>query len=299
MERYIGNPILRPIEAHAWESREVFNPAAIYLDGKVYLLYRALGNDDISRMGLATSTDGFTINERLPDPVFEPANESEKDGCEDPRITEIEDHLAMTYTALCEYNHLLIYQVALTTISKGDFLARRWNWGTRRLPFPGIRNKNAVLFPEKVGGRYVMLHRIEPDLCIAYSEDLGHWCDVMSVMKPRVHGWDNWKIGVSGTPIKVNEGWLVVYHGVSVERMYSLGLVLLDKEHPENVLFRSEETVLAPKMDYERFGKVPNVVFSCGSIVLDNKFFLYYGGADSVVCVATIGMDELLSLIRR
>ena len=299
MERFAGNPILRPIEAHAWESREVFNPAAIYLDGKVHLLYRALGNDNVSRMGLATSTDGFTIDERLADPVFEPANESEKDGCEDPRIVEVEGHLAMTYTALCEYEHLQIYQVALTSIPRADFVARRWNWGPRRLPFPGIRNKNAVVFPEKVGGRYVMLHRIEPDLCIAYSEDLVHWCDVRSVMRPRVRGWDNWKIGVSGTPIKVNEGWLVVYHGVSVERMYSLGIVLLDKDHPEEVLFRSEETVLAPKTDYERFGKVPNVVFSCGNIVLDNKFFLYYGGADSVVCVATIGMDELLSLIRR
>jgi beta-1,2-mannobiose phosphorylase / 1,2-beta-oligomannan phosphorylase len=86
---------------------------------------------------------------------------------------------------------------------------------------------------------------------------------------------------------------------VSVERMYSLGVMLLDLEHPEQVLYRSKETILSPKTDYERFGKVPNVVFSCGNVIMDNKLFLYYGGADSVLCVATIGMDQLLSFIRR
>ena len=299
MERFSGNPILKPIEEHSWESREVFNAAAIYLDGKVHLLYRALGNDNVSRLGLATSCDGFNFNERLPEPVFSPQSEVEKDGCEDPRIVEVEGHLAMTYNALCEYNHLQIFQVALTTIAKGDFVKRNWNWGPRKLPFPGIRNKNAVIFPEKQDGAYVMLHRIEPDICIAFSEDLTHWCDIMSVMKPRVHGWDNWKIGVAGTPLKVSEGWLVIYHGVSVERMYSLGMVLLDGENPERVLYRSKEPILTPKMDYERYGKVPNVVFSCGNVVLDDKLLLYYGGADSVLCVASIGLDELLSQIRR
>ena len=84
-----------------------------------------------------------------------------------------------------------------------------------------------------------------------------------------------------------------------MERMYSLGVALLDKDHPEQVLYRSKEHILAPKEDYERFGKVPNVVFSCGNVILDNRLFVYYGGADNVLCVATISMDELLSLIRR
>jgi beta-1,2-mannobiose phosphorylase / 1,2-beta-oligomannan phosphorylase len=126
-----------------------------------------------------------------------------------------------------------------------------------------------------------------------------HWCDISSVMTPQAEGWDNWKIGVGGQPIKTSEGWLMLYHGVSVDRMYCLGLVLLDIEHPERVLYRSKEPILTPKMDYERFGKVPNVVFSCGNVVIDGKLFLYYGGADSVVCVATIEMEKLLSKIRR
>jgi predicted GH43/DUF377 family glycosyl hydrolase len=299
MERFSGNPILRPDEEHAWESRGVFNAAAIHLDDKVHILYRAIGNDNISRLGYATSSDGFTIDERFPNPIFEPATESEKDGCEDPRLSEVDEQLIMTYTALREYSHLQVYQVAMTTIVKDDFIHRRWNWGTRKLPFPGIRNKDAVIFPQRVNGRYVMLHRIDPDICIAYSDDLIRWCDMMSVMKPQADGWDNWKIGVAGQPIKINEGWLVIYHGVSVERLYSLGIALLDREHPEQVLYRSKEHVLAPKEDYERFGKVPNVVFSCGNLILDDRLFVYYGAADSVLCVATIGLDRLLALIRR
>lgn len=299
MERFSDNPILRPIEGHSWESREVFNSAAIYLDNKVHLLYRALGNDNISRLGYATSLDGYTIKERFEQPIFEPANDSEKDGCEDPRLSQADGQLVMTYTALKEYDHLQVYQVSLTTISEKDFSNRNWNWGPRKLPFPGIRNKNAAVFPEKIKGRYVMLHRIDPDLCIAYSDDLNRWCDIMSVMKPRADNWDNWKIGVAGTPMKINEGWLVLYHGLNVDRMYSLGIVLLDKENPDQVLYRSKEHILAPKEDYERFGKVPNVVFSCGNVIIDDKLFVYYGGADNVLCVATMKMDELLALIHR
>lgn len=299
MERYIGNPILRPIEAHPWESREVFNPTAIYLDGKVHLLYRAMGNDNISRIGYATSKDGIHIDERLPDPVYEPRAKCEKDGCEDPRITDIGDELIMAYTALREYSHIQVYQIALTTIKQADFLARRWNWTPSKLPFPGIRNKDAVIFPEKIGGRYAMIHRIEPDVCIAYSDDLVHWCDMKSMMTPRARGWDNWKLGIGGTPIRMNDYWLVVYHGVSVERMYALGVILLDAKNPERVLYRSRKALLAPKRDYERFGKVPNVVFSCGNVVIDNELLLYYGAADNVICVAKVSLEKLLASLHK
>lgn len=298
MKRYVGNPILQPIEAHPWESRLVFNPAAIYMDGKVHLLYRAMGNDNISRIGYATSTDGIHIEERLPYPIYEPKADCEKDGCEDPRITEIDGELVMAYTALREYSHLQVYQIALTTISREDFLARRWNWTPRKLPFPGIRNKDAVIFPEKINGRYAMIHRIEPDVCIAYSDDLVHWCDMKSMMTPRARGWDNWKLGVGGTPIKMNDYWLVIYHGVSVERMYSLGVILLDAENPERVLCRPRRALLVPKRDYERFGKVPNVVFSCGNVVIDEELYLYYGAADNVVCVAKTPLEKLLASMR-
>ncbi len=299
MERYTGNPILRPIAEHSWESREVFNPAAIYLNGKVHLLYRAMGNDNISRIGYAASTDGVHIDERLPYPIYEPRAPCEKDGCEDPRLTEIDGNIIMAYTALREYSHLQVYQIALTSILRDDFVERKWNWAPRRLPFPGIRNKDAVIFPEKIGGRYAMLHRIEPDVCIAYSVDLVHWCDMKSIMTPRAKGWDNSKLGVGGTPIKMGDYWLVVYHGVSVERLYSLGIMLLDGANPERVMYRSRRAILAPKKDYERFGKVPNVVFSCGNVVIGDDLFLYYGAADSTVCVAKVNLEKLLASLRK
>ncbi len=280
---------------HPWESREVFNPAAVYLNGKVHLLYRAVGHDGISRIGYAASTDGFHIDERLHTPVFEPKDRYELNGCEDPRLSKIGDELVMGYTALREYSHVHVYQIALTTINVEDFLAKRWRWTPRKLPFPGIKNKDAVVFPEKIDGRYVMLHRLEPDLCIAFSDDLEHWCDIRSVMAPRVTGWDNWKIGVAGTPIRMNDYWLVVYHGVSVDRVYSLGIVFLDLDNPARVLYRSRRPILAPKRDYELFGKVSNVVFSCGNVVIGKELFVYYGAADSVVCVAKIEVEKLLS----
>ena len=96
--------------------------------------------------------------------MFEPAAENEGDGCEDSRLTELEGQLVMAYTALRENDHGLVFQIALTTIAKNDFINRQWNWGARKLPFPGIRNKDAGIFPQKIDGRYVMLHRIEPDI---------------------------------------------------------------------------------------------------------------------------------------
>jgi predicted GH43/DUF377 family glycosyl hydrolase len=111
---------------------------------------------------------------------------------------------------------------------------------------------------------------------------------------PRDKSWDSWKVGAAGPPILVNEGWLLIYHGVSADRVYSLGVALLDKNNPEQVLYRSEEAILTPTENYERYGKVPNVVFSCGQAIIDDQVLVYYGGADSSVCVATFELAELL-----
>jgi len=294
MKRSKDNPILLPIASNNWESKEVFNAAAIGVGKQVHILYRALGNDGISRIGYAASSDGYRVEERLPVPIFEPNSEAEQRGCEDPRLTLLGDQIVMSYTALSEIDHEQLYQISLTSIVVDDFLSKKWEWTERSLPFRGIRNKDAVIFPKKIGGKYVMFHRIEPDMCVAYSDDLRRWYDIRSFMRPRIKSWDCWKVGAAGTPIELNEGWLVIYHGVSFEKIYSLGVLLLDRDNPEIILYRSEVPILSPVADYERFGKVPNVVFSCGNVLLDDEVFVYYGGADSVMCVATYGLDELL-----
>jgi len=294
MKRYAHNPILEPIGTHAWESSLVFNAAVFAANNRVHILYRAMGTDNVSRIGLASSSDGYNIDERLPLPVFCPSNDTESQGCEDPRISQFDNSIVMAYTAFGTHYQHQVYQIALTSINMDDFLARRWQWGERILTFPGIRNKDAVLFPQKFHGDYVMFHRLEPDLCIARSNDLHRWYGLKYVLGTRERGWDSWKVGAAGQPILVNEGWLLIYHGVNMDKVYSLGVALLDKNDPEQVLYRSEEPILTPTEDYERYGKVPNVVFSCGQVMMDGKLLLYYGGADTSLCVATFDLAELL-----
>jgi predicted GH43/DUF377 family glycosyl hydrolase len=294
MKRFQGNPILEPIGTHTWESRRVFNAAVLSLDKRIHILYRAMGDDNISRLGYAASSDGYHIDERLPLPIFEPTCDVEKDGCEDPRLTLLDDRLIMAYTAFGSHSSQWVYQVSLTSIAVKDFLAKRWAWGERRLVFPGIRNKDAAVFPRKFDRKYIMFHRLEPDICIARSDDLHRWFGLKFIMGPRAKSWDCWKVGAAGTPIELNEGWLFIYHGVNFDKIYSLGVALLNKENPEEILYRSEEPILTPMEDYERLGKVPNVVFSCGNVLMDDQVFVYYGGADTVLCVATYDLCELL-----
>ncbi len=292
MRRFQGNPILKPIVEHAWEARAVFNTAALHIGRRVHILYRAVGNDGVSRLGYASSLDGYHIEERLLSPVFVPGNYAENGGCEDPRLTLLDEQCIMAYTALRDPVSNA-HQIALTTIATDDFINNRWNWGERCMPFAGVRNKDAVILPRKVGGNYVMFHRIDPDICIAYSKDLQHWFDIKAIIEPRLGKWDCWKVGAAGPPIEISEGLLFIYHGVNFEKIYRLGAILLDKDDPERVLCRSEKPILEPTTDYERFGRVPNVVFSCGAILMDDQLVIYYGGADRVVCVATYDISEL------
>jgi len=271
----------------------VFNAAAVYLDKRVHILYRAMGEDGVSRLGYASSSDGYHIEERLPYPVFEPRDPTERDGCEDPRLTPIDGRYIMAYTALRDRVRCT-FQAAITSISMEDLSYKRWNWGERQLPFPGIRNKDAVIFPDRIKDRYVMYHRIDPDICVAYSDDLRRWYDIKAVIEPRSGSWDCLKVGAAGPPIDIEEGWLLIYHGVDARFIYRLGVIILDKENPERVIHRSEEPILEPTEDYERFGCVPNVVFSCGAILLDGQLLIYYGGADTVIGVATFDLNEVL-----
>jgi predicted GH43/DUF377 family glycosyl hydrolase len=293
MKRFDNNPILSPVPGHYWQNRNVFNAAVLYAGNKVHLLYRAMGDDGVSRIGYASSTDGYSIDTRLPEPAFIPELTRENLGCEDPRLTQMDGECLMTYTAYGN-NPRTAYQVSLTKISVEDLIENNWNWGDRWLPFEGILNKNAVLFPRKINGSYVMYHRIEPDLCVAYSDDLKRWCQMKALMHPRPDHWDSLKVGSAGPPIEINEGWLFIYHGVSHEYVYRLGALLIDKNNPENILYRSEKPILEPQEPYEKFGQVPNVVFSCGSVLFDGKLLIYYGGADSVVCGAEFELGELL-----
>lgn len=291
--RFHGNPILKPRNSNSWESRYVFNAGAVYLENKVHLLYRAMGDDMVSRIGYASSIDGGHIDERLDEPVFNPANLEERYGCEDPRLTLLDDKCFMTYTAYTE-KLLNAYQIGITSIGTEDFAEKRWNWSKRIFPFPSVRDKNAFIFPKRVDEKHLLFHRIDPDICVAYSEDFKNWTNFKAIIQPRLDKWDNFKVGCGGPPIKVDDGWLFIYHGVDFDRIYRLGVILLDERYPEKILYRSENPILEPKEDYEKYGNVSNVVYSCGNVLVDDKVYIYYGAADAAVCLAIYELNEIL-----
>lgn len=305
-ERAPENPILSPVPEHAWESKMVFNPAAIYDESNVtHLVYRAMGADDTSVFGYARSNDGIHIDERFPEPIYIPRENFElkyhpgNSGCEDARISRIGETYYMCYTAFDGINPP---RVALTEISVRDFHAYRFDRWSKPILIspPGIDDKDASLFPEKINGQYVFLHRIQPSIDLNYIENLKyfdgkHYLIRNPIMLPRIGMWDDLKIGLSSTPIKTKHGWLLLYHGVSsIDHAYRVGAALLDLKHPEKVIGRTQSPIFEPEMPYEKEGIVPNVVFPCGAVIIGKNLIIYYGGADTVIGVASIELASLM-----
>ena len=293
LTRYQGNPILKPREENEWEARAVFNCAAASGNGSIHLLYRAIGEYEkyISRFGHAVSEDGFNF-QRFDEPVFEPKESYESHGCEDPRITRIEDTFYITYTAMSKR--------AFSGSGNRVALASTKDFKTFQrfgVVLPDMEAKNAVLFPEKVNGKYVMFHRIMPDILIAYSDNLTQWDGHEVIMRTRENSWDCAKIGAGAPPLKTEKGWLMFYHGVDEQKIYRLGVALFDLADPAKLIARQDDPILEPAEDYELNGDVPNVVFVCGVVEKDDSYYVYYGGADKVIAVATVKKDEALDFV--
>lgn len=321
LKKHMENPIITPAMRHGWESMSTFNPAAVFEDGKVHLLYRAQGESNTSTLGYATSTDGVTIDERLKEPVYWPTQPFETPGgvpyhpniefmsgggwggCEDPRLTKIEDKFYLTYVAYNGHDHP---RVAMSSIPVADFLDRNWSkWAVPKLISPpGVVDKNACLFPEKVNGKYVMLHRIFPNILVDFLDDLEFekekYLKGEHKIMPRENSWDSRKAGAGPPPIKTKDGWLLIYHAVDDrdDRQYKIGAMLLDLEDPTKVLFRSNMPILKPTEWYENEGYKAGVAYPCGAVVVDNHLYVYYGGADSYVCVAARNLEEFLEELK-
>jgi predicted GH43/DUF377 family glycosyl hydrolase len=304
--RYRFNPVLKPVPENWWESKAVFNPAVLYRDGRIHLLYRAIGEYEhyISRIGYAVSDDGYNFERVSSAPVFQPEEEYERWGCEDPRITEIEDELYMTYVAL-ERPARKGGGPPKTALAKTKDFHKFKRIGV--ITPPSADDRDVVLFPEKIQGRYVMLHRphnwigneygtLKPSIWIAYSQDFKNWEEHKLVMKPK-EKWEEVKIGAGPPPIKTNEGWLLIYHGVDDKKVYRAGATLLDLKNPSEVISRTNKPILEPHEEYEKHGDVPYVVFPEGVIVIDSRLLVYYGAADKYIGVAEVELDELLGIL--
>jgi predicted GH43/DUF377 family glycosyl hydrolase len=317
------NPIIKPIVDHFWESRATFNPGALYEQGRVHILYRAIGDQDVSVLGYASSADGINFDQRLADPAYMPTEPFEcsspftksasyspyasgggcSGGAEDPRLTKIGNTVYMTYVA---YDGWSPPRVALTSISVDDFLHHNWSWKKPVLiSKPGQVNKNACVLPEKIDGKFVMFHRIFPHILVDYLDDLDfdgktRWLTGQHKISPTSNGWDSRKVGVGATPIKTQDGWLLIYQAVGDRDpgRYKMGAMLLDLDNPTRVLHRSVAPILEPTEWYENEGYKAGVAYPCGSAIINNRLHVYYGGADMVTCVATAPVDEFLDHLK-
>lgn len=301
------NPILKPNPKNEFEARAVFNPTALDLLGKVHILYRAMSMDNTSTVGYAASKDGLTIIEKLSSPIYVPREDFEikkvlpsgNSGCEDARLTKIGNIIYMCYTA---YNGIDVPAVAVSTISEKDFLTKNWNWSKPVIISPDhVDDKDACIFPEKVKGRYIVIHRINGVICADYVNSLDFTKEKLDscteLLAARKGMWDSKKVGLAGTPLKTKAGYVMFYHGIGEDNFYRLGAVLLDKDDPMQVVSRTNSPILEPEMPYEMEGQVNKVVFPCGAVIRGNTVFIYYGGADSVTCVATMKLKDLLSML--
>lgn len=326
MDRFHGNPIIEPRHTHDWEIEGTFNPAVVEDDeGVIHLLYRAIGRDGISRIGYAKSKDGTYFTKRSDFPVFEPSRghgmpDPEKvlgptsynpyfytsgggwGGSEDPRAVRIGETVYMMYVAFEGWSSM---RIALTSISVEDFKAGRWTWKKPRLiSSPANRSKNWLLFPEKVNGKFAILHSISPEVLIEYVDDIDSFDDIIHSPRPegpqpgRKKSWDFLLKGSGPPPIKTEIGWLLLYHALekSDTGKYRLGAMILDFNDPTKVLHRASHPILSPDMHYENEGK-PGVVYASGALVRGDDLYVYYGGGDKVVCVAITPLKKFLKYL--
>jgi predicted GH43/DUF377 family glycosyl hydrolase len=301
-KRHAANPILTAAD---WPSRVnvVFNPAAVQLGDETILLARVEARTGISHLTVARSRDGVSDWRIDPEPLLMPVadNDGERWGFEDARIVWVEE--------------LGTHVISCTAYGPGGpavFLATSVDFtSVERL---GIvvapEDKNAALLPERIGGRWVLFHRptsnfgvLHPGISLSRSPDLRSWSTPEIVMEPRTGAWwDALRIGIGPPLLRTEHGWLLVYHGVKETvsgAIYRIGLALLDLDDPTRVLHRTNEWVLGPHEPYERTGDVPNALFPCGLIhdEAKNELRLYYGAADTCICLATASYDETLATV--
>jgi len=300
-KRYEDNPILTP-SMWPYKVNTVFNAGATLYQRKVLLLVRVEDMRGFSHFSRAVSEDGLTNWVIDSKPTMEPDLENHPEdhyGIEDPRIIKMEDVniYAIVYTSFSKSGPLV-------SIATTEDFVRFKRLGIIMSP----EDKDASIFPKLFNGLWALLHRPTPShremgahIWISFSPDLTYWGN-NNILIPARKGswWDAHRIGLGPPPIETSEGWLIIYHGVrdtAAGSLYRLGLALLDLEDPNIVIRRCDEWVFGPKELYERIGDVPDVTFPCGVIVRGDDLIMYYGAADTTICVAIASLNEVLDFI--
>ncbi len=301
-QRHAANPILTAAD-WPYPVNAVFNPAAAMLGDTTILVARVEDRRGISHLSVARSangTDGWSVDE-TPLLAADDDTVSEQWGFEDPRVVWVDelDRFVITCTAYGPAGPAVY--LATTT----DFVTVE-RYGIIQHP----EDKNAALLPYRIDGKWVLFHRpmtqyggARGEIHLSRSTDLVSWSAPEQVLQPRPGAWwDSVRIGIGPPPLRTEHGWLLVYHGVKetvAGSLYRVGLALLDLDEPTRVLCRLPEWVLAPDAPYERVGDIPNVVFPCGLLhdPSTDEVRLYYGGADTSICLATGVLSELLDAV--
>lgn len=332
LEKFEGNPILKPNPQNSWENLVVCNPGAYYDNGKFYMLYRAAGDDSehIIRFGLAESKDGYNFKRVSKLPVLGPSEQGPDSGCiEDARIVEFDDYYYVTYAFrpfppgqywkfahdevltrdFGEHAPLSIQQnIANTALAiTKDF--KEWI-KLGRITDSNLDDRDVILFPEKINGKFAMLHRPKewvgdsygteyPAIWIRFSDDLMVWKEPSTLLLTGRKGTWEEKTGGSTPPLKTDKGWLMLYHGVESggTGFYRVGAVMLDLEDPTKILGRTEGFIMEPEHWYEKEGFYEGCVFPTGNMIVGETLYVYYGGADKYIGVATCNVKKLVDYI--
>lgn len=332
LRKYNQNPILTPCNDNLWENLVVCNPGVWCEGGKFYMLYRAAGDDPqhIIRFGLAVSDDGFDFVRVSRQPAFGPSAEGPDSGCiEDARIVKFDDYYYVTYAfrpyppgQYWKFEHdkvltadvgenapaFLRDNIANTALAiTKDFN----NWKRLgRITDSRLDDRDVIIFPEKINGKYAMLHRPKawvgreygpeyPAIWIRFSDDLLSWTEPSQLLMQGNPGTWEEKIGGSTPPLKTDKGWLMIYHGVENggQGYYRVGVALLDLNDPTKVIARAKDWIMEPEFDYEIDGYYKGCVFPTGNVIVGDTLYVYYGGADKFIGVATVGVEELLDFV--
>lgn len=293
-----SNPILTT-EDLPFSAQAVFNPGVTQQDGNVVLLLRVEDTAGYSRIHVARSEDGVSNWRIEPEPILDygqPDLRYEQWGCEDPRVIRLEEEHRwyITYTAYSPAG-------SAVGLARTDDLTEIERIGLIFAP----SNKDAALFPQKFNGRWAALHRPDAgggieNIWIAYSNDLSYWGEPHCVLKEGGGpAWDAVTVGTGPPPMETNRGWLLLYHGVKMyggTRVYRVGAALLDRDSPHKVKGRHPKCIFMPAEGYELAGHMPNVVFPTGTLLRDDELWMYYGAADTCVCLAKARLKDILEL---
>ncbi len=297
IKRYEKNPVLTKDHV-PYEVATVHNGAVVKHNDIYVMIFRAHRLNGRSVLGKAISDNGYDFKVD-PVPFMTPATEGvfaeyEEYGIEDPRITFIDGEYLITYSAYSKHG-----------VRIGLAKTRDFNTIERFSLITQADYRNVVIFPKKFNGFYARLDRphseINPwSIWISYSPDLRYWGDSKLIMKPVTYHWDEMKIGPGAPPIETKRGWLNIYHGVFPTMdgsVYRLGVALHELKDPSKIVAVADEWILQPEEIYEITGYVHNVVFCCAAVPEnDGKVKIYWGGADTVMCVGTANIDDLVSL---